>query len=234
MYTLLIQAIWDRSYPPTLYQGRHIRCDEIDPSSPISLFSIVMRYKLPEYFIEEHSNVINWSYVSSRQVLSEPFIERHRDKVDWDYIPIHQVLSEPFIERNIGRLELGGAGIVADSETNPGSGCWSTISGAQFLSESFIEKYSDKIDWPKVSKCQKLSESFITKYTDKVSWYFISGHQELSEDFLIKHQHRVNWFIVYAYQKLTTEFGEEQKWRVIDPKERASDAEANDNAIYSG
>jgi hypothetical protein len=58
---------------------------------------------------------------------------------------------------------------------------WYWISQYQNLSESFIEKYKDKVCWSNVSRCQKLSLSFVKnninrinfrgmcKYNDKIS-----------------------------------------------------------------
>jgi hypothetical protein len=36
------------------------------------------------------------------------------------------------------------------------------------LSESFIERHSDKLSWNFISECQKLSEEFIIKHIDKI------------------------------------------------------------------
>jgi hypothetical protein len=40
----------------------------------------------------------------------------------------------------------------------------------QKLSEAFIEKYKDRVDWDYISKHQKLSHDFIIKYKDKIYW----------------------------------------------------------------
>jgi hypothetical protein len=39
----------------------------------------------------------------------------------------------------------------------------------QKLSESFIEKYIDKINWNVITACQKLSKEFIKKYNNKIN-----------------------------------------------------------------
>ena len=68
---------------------------------------------------------------------------------------IHDI--EKFFDDNINNFEVN----------------WSYISRCQKLSESFIDKYSNKIYWWYISECQKLSEEFIEKYSDKLSWYRI-------------------------------------------------------------
>jgi hypothetical protein len=69
-------------------------------------------------------------------------------------------------------------------------GSWWYISYLQKLSESFIEKYKDKVDWSRVSLYQKLSEDFIEKYEDKVDWYCIFKYQKLSPEFKEKWKHK--------------------------------------------
>ena len=76
----------------------------------------------------------------------------------------------------------------------------------QALSEPFIEKYKDKVDWTYISMYQKLSESFIEKYKDKVDWTYISIYQKLSEEFIEKYQNKVYWAYISMFQKLSEEF----------------------------
>ena len=45
------------------------------------------------------------------------------------------------------------------------------------LSENFIRKFKDEIDWSWVSICQTLSEDFIREFKDKVDWDYIYNHQ---------------------------------------------------------
>ena len=52
------------------------------------------------------------------------------------------------------------------------------------LSENFIRKFQDKVEWHFISEYQNLSESFIREFKDKVYWIKISVHQKLSESFI--------------------------------------------------
>ena len=83
---------------------------------------------------------------------------------------------------------------------------WCCISINQTLSEEFIEKHIDKVDWNWISSNQKLSEEFIEKYKDKVDWYYISIYQKLSEKFIEKYKDKVNWRYISRCQKLSEEF----------------------------
>ena len=76
----------------------------------------------------------------------------------------------------------------------------------QKLSELFIEKHCDKVNWYLISKYQTLSEEFIEKHKDKVYWYNISRYQTLSEDFIEKHCDEVDWYRISEYQKLSEDF----------------------------
>jgi hypothetical protein len=60
---------------------------------------------------------------------------------------------------------------------------WNHISEHQVLSEEFIRKYQNKVDWISISVYQKLSEEFIREFKYKVFWPFIFKYQDLSEDF---------------------------------------------------
>ena len=88
---------------------------------------------------------------------------------------------------------------------------WGCISQYQTLSEEFIEKHIDKVDWDWISIYQTLSESFIEKHSDKIHWGCISQYQTLSEEFIGKHKDKVNWVNISQYQKLSESFIEKYK-----------------------
>ena len=83
---------------------------------------------------------------------------------------------------------------------------WRHISIYQKLSEDFIEKHCDEVNWNCISRYQTLSEEFIEKYIDKVDWFYISIYQKLSEEFIEKYKDKVNWHNISIYQKLSEEF----------------------------
>ena len=84
---------------------------------------------------------------------------------------------------------------------------WDLISEYQKLSECFIRKFQNKVSWDDISACQKLSEDFIEEFQDKVEWFFISQHQKLSEKFILKHWNILNHNLIIVHQKgLTPDF----------------------------
>ena len=91
---------------------------------------------------------------------------------------------------------------------------WWDISQSQPLSEAFIEKYAEQVDWDCISESQHLSEAFIEKHADRVKWGCISASQHLSEAFIEKHSDRVNWYYISIYQQLGEKFIEKHADRV--------------------
>lgn len=82
---------------------------------------------------------------------------------------------------------------------------WSYISEYEVLTEKFMEKYIDKLDFAKVLKWQELSESFLEKHLLKYSnsnnyWFIISKWQELSEKFIKKYINKLQWKRIKKYQ----------------------------------
>ena len=71
------------------------------------------------------------------------------------------------------------------------------------LSEKFIDRYVDKLDWMKISKYQNLSEQFIEKHADKLNWNLISEYQNLSEEFIERNADKLDWYKISQYQKLS-------------------------------
>ncbi len=52
------------------------------------------------------------------------------------------------------------------------------------LTEFFIEKYIDEVDWKTICLFQRLNEYFIEKHTNNVDWNIISFTQPLGESFI--------------------------------------------------
>ena len=71
------------------------------------------------------------------------------------------------------------------------------MSKYQKLSESFIRKFQDKLDWSELSQNQILSEPFIREFQDKVDWYYISRYQELSEPFIREFQDKLSRYVMH-------------------------------------
>lgn len=143
---------------------------------------------LPEDFIKEHKENINWDLISKNSKLSESFIKEFEFYVNWDYIWQYQVLSEEFIERLIPNNQLYNTlyitylylyclynNISINSYVNPKIN-WQLISQYQVLSESFIKKYKNDVYWDLILQYQTISEKFILEIHDIIfiKEYFIN------------------------------------------------------------
>ena len=91
---------------------------------------------------------------------------------------------------------------------------WDNVSKYQTLSEEFIEKHQDKLWWSYICSSQILSEPFMEKFQDKIDWNCVSSFQKLSEEFIAKFKDKVNWKAISIYQKLSEEFILEHKGKL--------------------
>ena len=77
---------------------------------------------------------------------------------------------------------------------------WINISVNQKLSEDFIRKYQDKVDWYWISRCQILSEDFIREFQHKVYWPYISQYQKVSKEFIKEFQDMIKKIPHWEFQ----------------------------------
>lgn len=89
---------------------------------------------------------------------------------------------------------------------NPKKIIWKEFCGENHLSEKFMEKYIQYIDFESVCRYQKLSEEFIEKYKNKVDWRNISKYQSLTEEFIEKYKDKVDWYYICSHQIMSEEF----------------------------
>ena len=71
--------------------------------------------------------------------------------------------------------------------------CASDLYRDNKLSEDFIRKFQDKVDWFWISVYQELSEDFILEFKNMLDLWEISKTQKLSDDFIRKHQNLIRW-----------------------------------------
>lgn len=140
------------------------------------------------------------------------------DKTEWMNALIEANLPENFIENHMEKLiDACGAAfwkILPERQVLSENFIakyadkidWHVVSFYQVLSEDFIDRNSDKVDWKNISNGQKLSEEFIEKYIDKVSMTDICFKQKLSESFMEKHANILDWHSVSCYQDVSKKF----------------------------
>lgn len=139
--------------------------------------------QLSDFFIQKHSEYLDWRVVSRYQKMPEYLIERFKKKVYWDYISKYQKLSENFMMEHerylIWRGQMG-------------------ICKYQKMSMKFIDKFYRKVSWGLVTKYQKLSEQFIEKHSSHIPmgtcWQNIFKYQNVSEEFKSKYKYKIEFF----------------------------------------
>ena len=82
---------------------------------------------------------------------------------------------------------------------------WRPISQLM-LSDDFIRKFQDKLDWDFISGSVPLTENFIKEFQDKSYWDSVSKSQNPSEDFIRQYQDKLNWKWISRYQVLSEDF----------------------------
>jgi hypothetical protein len=162
-------------------------------------WDMISQYQvLSEAFIETHGNRVNWDLISQYQVLSEAFIEAHEKLLNWSYLSIYQKLTEKMIIAH--RFDMNWF-IVITHQTISGwllEWCY----GHYIKHDNSAARYL--MDW--ICEHQKITESFIIKYEDTINWNLVSRYQDLTEHCIILFKDKVNWDYISLYQKLSYPF----------------------------
>lgn len=95
--------------------------------------------------------------------MDQKIIERFKQCIDWKYCLQNRHFSGEFIQRNIDYFKW--------LNKHQKLQLWKTLSYFQpNLTDSFIQKYQKKLDWPLMSSNQNFSETIMLKFMDKIDW----------------------------------------------------------------
>lgn len=83
---------------------------------------------------------------------------------------------------------------------------WVAIVEHQKLSEPFMRKVLAYLNMHRVATYQTLSETFMEEFANSLSWSIISEGQDLSETFMEKHANRLLWSNISECQNLSEAF----------------------------
>ena len=123
----------------------------------------------------------DWDSLSYEENLSMDFIMENRDKLNFEGILFNYKFNEDQLEEIIPYF--------TDS-------CWGILTQNNPLSESFMTKHSDKIEWNSVWDCQIVSEKFTVRNIAKINWYSLSisdNIKNFSQEFLEDHSSSIYW-----------------------------------------
>lgn len=135
-------------------------------------------YNLPDKFIIEHSNKLNWDNLCIYKHMSNKLMAQMYDHLDWSLVCWGQRLTEWFMELFIDELE------------------WKGISRRQKLSEEFVFRHLDKINLDELlcNEKSKFSLEFwrtiLTVVPDFNIKYVSSSKQIFGKDFIREFRNR--------------------------------------------
>jgi hypothetical protein len=79
---------------------------------------------------------------------------------------------------------------------------WGLISLNYDLTEKFIRKYQNEVNWFYITEYQKFSEEFIREFQDKIHWNRILKFKKLSDELIRDFADKVDWVNFVKYQKV--------------------------------
>ena len=134
-------------------------------------------------------------YFYSKHKFTDKFLIENKTMVEWDYVAEYAKPSEELLEQ------------VCDIFT-PRE--WNSISFYCFLSEKFIRKHWEKLNWKYLAAKQILSEKLMNKFADLLDWETVSKY-DLSEDFMRRHADKLYWWYISEKKYLSEGFIREMK-----------------------
>lgn len=100
------------------------------------------------------------------------------------------------------------------------------------LTEEFMEKYIDFLDWKIIVKWVPLKEAFIEKHADLLTWDYVLLHQRtISDDFILKHKNDfTKWNYLGIHRETSIDLAHKLEDK-INWSAFSSEAKMNDNFI---
>ncbi len=83
--------------------------------------------------------------------------------------------------------------------------------GKYDLSEQFMDKFADKLDWFGICVLENLSEKFIESHKDKIFRLPLCRYQILSEEFIENNLNLIDWAAISYSQVLSEKFIKKHK-----------------------
>lgn len=133
-----------------------------------------------QYDIRENlANEADWFTISKKYTLSDDLIREWKDIItDWNSICMKQKMGPKLLEEIIPYLD---------------SNAWLSFCIYQNLSEEFIDRWADRIDWKNLSFNPYLTEKVAKKYYHKLNKNYLLINDHFSKDFKLTIQHDVIW-----------------------------------------
>lgn len=156
--------------------------------------SICVNQKLSEKFILEFFHKMDFKIIFKTQTLSYPFINKYYRFGDLSDILLNQKVDENFVDE-----------IYKHNNTKNYIN-WDAVCMYLKLTQPFIEKHIQKLNFNYVLRYQKLPIEFIEKNTKRITtklkgWDILAKYQKLSYEFIMENSVNLNYVLLVLYQK---------------------------------
>jgi hypothetical protein len=136
----------------------------------------ISKLELPDLFIDEHHDCLNWDIMSKHQRFSITIMKKYEYLVNFGFLVLNKNNSPEVLSEYIDKMD------------------WETAQKEQNLTPELLTRFRDSIETLVVFQHQKLTEEYINSilkpYIDEKNW-------DLVRKYLT---------IVFTYQKVSTEF----------------------------
>ena len=149
----------------------------------INWFTASSRQDLSENLIEKYSDKLYWKDISEYQVLSKELIERNMHRLDLLKMKYNKKMIQAYGQEYLNNLYVKANTI---SKLDSSEDINLIMKRTFLIAESVIEEHIDKIDWS-LGCYLKLSESFMIKYENKIDWSKMGKNEGLTKSIIKRH-----------------------------------------------
>ena len=160
---------------------KNLSIDFIDRCKDNLCWDLVSKYtKLSSNFIDKYSDYVDWSTVCKKGYVDDYIFDKYFIELYTNELFVI-LFNNPFATFNCSILEK-----YVDYFDEAIFGVISTYSN---LTEDFIIKYSDKLNWASLSMWQYLSENIVSRYFSKIDFNLMnySVGCKLSSEYISKY-----------------------------------------------
>ena len=182
----------------------HYYLNNLNDETTIKIWDTISIYQnIDIEFINLYYKNLNWYLLSKFQVFSYDILSKYKELIKWNYLEYNKYDLD-IVEYFIDFIN------------------WKKLCYDKKLSEEFIIKNYNKVDWENIGIYQKLSEDFIKLYAIELEFNCYDNniiirknlldlnialrYQKLSCSFLNKYINKINFELISQYQELDTNF----------------------------
>lgn len=138
--------------------------------------------------LKEEPEIINFNRLCEKYILPIEFINCYGYKFEKIFLYTYQNLPETFINKYIRMADEKDIDAICTNQT---------------LSEGFMSKYKDKLNWEALSTYQNMSEGFIRAHIEYVDLDNIAlSKPNLGKEFFEEFKDKIDWgYVKYFYNE---------------------------------